>query len=169
MNESRYPQVLETAWRRKLTATEEAELRAWLSAHPEARADWEVEAALNEHLAQLPDAPVSTNFTARVLQAVERESAAAGRSATKWPWLWRSLLPRAAFTGLFLVVAAFTYRESVAHHQRQLTQKAQSVVAVADVSALPDPETLQDFEAIRQMSSKPAADRDLLTVLSYLQ
>ena len=169
MNEPRYHQLLEAAWRRKLTATEEAELRAWLAAHPEARADWEAEAALTERLGQMPDAPVSTNFTARVLQALEREAAAARRPAPHWPWVWRSLLPKAAFAALFLVVGGFTYRQTAAHHQRQLEQKALSVAAVSDVSALPDPATLEDFDAIRQMSSKPAADPGLLAVFSYLQ
>lgn len=169
MNEPRYHQLLEAAWRRKLTATEEAELRGWLAAHPEARADWEAEAALTRQLGQIPDAPVSTNFTARVLLAVEHERAAERRSQARWPRLWHSLLPKAAFAALFLVVAAVAYRESVTHRQRQLEQKAQSVVTVADISALPDPATLRDFDAIRQMSSKPAADPGLLTVFSYLQ
>src|SRR5262249_40432154 len=108
MNEPRYHQLLEAAWRRRLTATEEAELRAWLAAHPELRADWETETALNEHLVQLPDAPVSTNFTARVLQAVERESAGVQRPASRWPWILHSLLPKAAFAALFLLVGGFT-------------------------------------------------------------
>ena len=169
MNESRYHQLLEAAWRRKLTATEETELRAWLAAHPEIRADWEAEAALNEQLVRLPDAPLPTNFTARVLQAVEREAADAHRSESKRPWVWRSFLPKAAFAALFLLVGTFTYQKSVAHHQRQLEQKALSVAAISDVSALPDPEALQDFEAIRQLSPKPAADPGLFAVFSNLQ
>ena len=49
--------------------------RAHLAAHPEAQADWEAEAGLNDALGRLPDVAVSSNFTARVLQAVEREIA----------------------------------------------------------------------------------------------
>jgi anti-sigma factor RsiW len=169
MNEPRYHQLLEAAWRRKLTATEETELRAWLAAHPEMLADWEAEAALSEQLVRLPDAPLPSNFTARVLQTVERETTAARRSESKWPWLWRSLLPKAAIAALFLLVCSFTYQKSVAHHQRQLAQKAQSVVTVADVSALPDPAAFLDFEPIRQLNPKPSADPGLLTVFSYLQ
>ena len=74
-NDPIYNRLRELSWRRELTAAEEAELRAWLAAHPEAQADWEAEAGLNEALRQLPDAPVPSNFTARVLQAVEREAA----------------------------------------------------------------------------------------------
>ena len=36
-----YDQLRELSWRRKLTGAEEARLRAWLAAHPEAQADWE--------------------------------------------------------------------------------------------------------------------------------
>ena len=59
----------ELVWRRKLTEAEHAGLRA----QPETQADLELESRLTEALARLPDAPVPSNFTARVLQAVERE------------------------------------------------------------------------------------------------
>ncbi len=75
-NDPTYNRLRELSWRRKLTGAEEAELRAWLAAHPDAQADWEAEAGLNAALGRLPDAPVPSNFTARVLQAVEREAAA---------------------------------------------------------------------------------------------
>ena len=95
MSDSLYDKLRETGWRRKLTASEEAELRAWLAAHPESRADWQVEAVLNESLGRLPDAPVPSNFTARVLQAVQRESVSSRRRGLAWRWSWRSLLPKA--------------------------------------------------------------------------
>ena len=36
-----YQRLRETGWRRPLTAAEQAELRAWLAAHPEQQADAE--------------------------------------------------------------------------------------------------------------------------------
>ena len=66
-------------------------MRAWLAAHPEAQADWEAEAGLSEALGQLPDAPVPSNFTARVLQSVERESAAERRRRSRKWQLWPQL------------------------------------------------------------------------------
>ena len=54
----------ELAWRRRLT---EAELAEWRAAHPESAPDAETEAALSDALAALPDAPVPSNFTARVI------------------------------------------------------------------------------------------------------
>src|SRR5215475_10049493 len=65
----------ELNWRRKLTAAEEAQLQAWLSEHPELLADWETEFALSEALGRMPDAPLPSNFTARVLRAAELETA----------------------------------------------------------------------------------------------
>ena len=59
-NDPLYHRLRELSWRRKLTDSEEAELRAWLAAHPEAQAGWEVEAELNQALGRLPDAPVSS-------------------------------------------------------------------------------------------------------------
>src|SRR5262245_543785 len=98
----------EAGWRRKLTPAEEAELQAWLAKHPEAQADWKAEVGLNEGLRGLPDAPMPSNFTARVLQAVEREEAAAGRPALTWKSTWNWLLPKAAFVAAVFGVALFT-------------------------------------------------------------
>ncbi len=74
-NDGSFSRLRETSWRRKLTETEAAELRTRLAADPAARADWEVESALNAALDRLPAAPVPTNFTARVMQAVDRGGA----------------------------------------------------------------------------------------------
>src|SRR5947207_1198597 len=84
-NDPRYHHLRELSWRRQLTGAEEAELRAWLAAQPEAQAGWEAEAELNEALGRLADAPVSTNFTTRVLQAVELEAAAQAPANNPFP------------------------------------------------------------------------------------
>ncbi|MGH7972242.1 MAG: hypothetical protein ACREIC_26315, partial [Limisphaerales bacterium] len=79
----------ELNWRRKLTAAEEARLRSWFAEHPEARADWEAEAALSDALARLPDAPVASNFTARVMQTAELELAHDARPPKSGMSIWR--------------------------------------------------------------------------------
>src|SRR5262245_52089399 len=79
MNESEYQALMEASWRRPLTDEEQARLDAWLRTHPAAHNEWEAEMALNRLLEQLPEAPVASNFTARVLQALDRESAALER------------------------------------------------------------------------------------------
>jgi len=154
----------ETNWRRPLTPAEAAELRAWLAAHPEARADWEAEARLNTALGRLPDAPVPSNFTALVLTAVERDAAvAAPRRGPRWQiWLWSSWVPRAAFAALVLGAGGFAYRHNLTVRRLNL---ARSVAAVSQVASLPNPAILQDFDAIQQMNASPAADTELLALL----
>src|ERR1035437_6364542 len=112
-----YNHLRELSWRRKLTAAEEAQLQAWLAAHPDAQLDWEAEAGLTATLAALPDAPVPSNFTARVLQAAERETAAEQRrSGWNWAgWLRRRWLPKVALTASVLcagVVSCLVIQEA---------------------------------------------------------
>src|SRR5258708_35705536 len=88
-NDPIYTRLRELSWRRKLSAREESELRAWLQGHPGAQSQWETEAELNQLLEALPDVPVATNFTARVIKTVEQGSAADER-ARRIKWLdWR--------------------------------------------------------------------------------
>ncbi len=162
INDPTYTRLRELSWRRKLTDAEEAELRAWLQAHPDARAEWEAEAGLNAALGRLPEVPVASNFTARVLQAVERDAVAA-RRIPRWrlllPMRW---LPRAAFAGS-VVGAGLVCYFVVQNVERKAL--AQSVAAVADVSSLPSPDVLQNFDAIRASNPSPAPDEQLLEVL----
>src|SRR6266478_5096189 len=97
-------QLRERSWRRELNTDEEAALRGWLAKHPEAQADWESEVALNEALRRLPDAPLSSNFTSQVLQAVQREEAAESRRTRRGRFVWcRRLVWR---LGLACVIGA---------------------------------------------------------------
>src|SRR5512140_3011737 len=98
----------ELSWRRKLSSDEAAELRAWLATHPEARDDCEAEAGLSEALDRLPNVPLASNFTARVLQAVEREAGAPRpRAHPDWqqPGWWMKWLPRTAFAVVALTAS----------------------------------------------------------------
>lgn len=162
-NDPDYPQRLrEAGWRRPLTETEQAEWRAWLAAHPEAAADLESEAALNAALARLPDAPVPTNFTARVRDAVARETAQSVPRPPAHLWLWRVLLPRAAAVMLVLGVGAWG-----AHLFRVKQRKAigDSLVTIATVPTMPTPQALEDFDAILKLDSGAGADRELIALL----
>ena len=112
-NDPIYNRLRELSWRRKLTADEAAELRAWLATHPEAQADWEAEAGLNEALGRLPDVPVPSNFTARVLQASSRKRAAElRRQRGKWQvWLRWRWLPKVAVAAVVLVAGLVSYQQ----------------------------------------------------------
>ena len=153
----------ETGWRRKLSAQEEAALRAWLAAHPEHQPDWEMEAELTDALARLPDAPLPSNFTARVMQAVERETTT-GHSRARWQWIgtWRALLPKAAVAVVALGLGVFAYER---HAATQRTELARRLARVSSVAAVPDPELLQDLEFIRHLDQTLAPDEELLALL----
>jgi len=163
MNDNAYRRLLEQSWRGKLSSADQQELRAWLEAHPEARTDWEAETALSRVIATLPNVPVSSNFTARVLDAVRQEPVKMRRPSVIWAGWIGSLLPRSAIAAVLLLMAAgFAYQK---HATLRRTQLAQSVAAVSEVTSLPSPEILQDFEAIRQLSPTPAADNELLALM----
>jgi anti-sigma factor RsiW len=149
MNESDFNSLKESSWRRKLTEAEEASLRAWLADHPEAKGDCELDRQLTEALEKLPPVPVPSNFTARVLQAIERESVPArGPAPNRLTWFLRSLLPKAAVAAVILGVGLLTYRE---HTLSKHSESAQEVKMVAGV-LVPGPEILQDFDTIRQIT-----------------
>jgi anti-sigma factor RsiW len=148
----------EATWR-KLSEAKAAELQAWLSAHPEAQAEWDTDVGLTDALTRLPDAPVASNFTARVLHAVEREGTAESQTPAltlwqRWQRRWKWALAGAAavaVAGLLVV------------HQQQDARRAElanSVVKVSSVVSLPSPAILQDFEAIRALKTTPARLRE---------
>ena len=163
--DSHYNHLREASWRRKLTATEEADLRAWLAGHPEAQADWEAETTLNEALGRLPDAPVPSNFTARVLQAAERDATAlARRGRSRW-WGWRPWwrwLPRAAMAALVLGAGWFSYQQARVVRRGRLVA---SLEAVSGVSSLPSVKILEDYDAVRALNQCPPADEQLLALM----
>ena len=123
--------------------------------------DTQLDARLDALLRALPDKPVATNFTARVLQEAERANAIRPARADtfflKFRWL-----PRLAVASLALASCVLTYEVRTEAHR---TQFARSVAAVTQVSSLPSPEALKDFEAIRRLSQTPPADRELLALL----
>ncbi|HLX95510.1 MAG TPA: hypothetical protein VKU37_07190 [Verrucomicrobiae bacterium] len=145
----------ERVWRRKLTEAE----HAGLSAQPEARADWELESLLTEGLARLSDAPVPSNFTARVLQAAERE--AMRPRAAAWQWTWRVLVPRLAVGVAVIGLAGLTYQR---HEFNQRARLAHNIALVTGTQPLPSVEALKNFDAIQRMS-QPRADEKLLALL----
>ena len=159
-SDSDYNTLREEAWRRKLTPAEEEALRRWLSAHPESQGDWELEGGLNQALERLPDAPVPSNFTARVLQAVELDAAQATRRRPSF-WSRVQWLPRLAFATVVLGAGLFAY------HHVQVRQNRDSMIAavkIVGVSAVPSPEALKDYDAIQAMG-QTSADEELLTAL----
>jgi hypothetical protein len=161
-NDPVYQRLREIAWRRKLTDAEQAELRAWLAAHPEAAAEEDGESALNSVLGRLPDAPVPSNFTARILQAIEREEQQAIPRLRDWAWVWRVLVPRTAAAMLVLGVGAYAVQQ---YRMKQRTVIGDSLVTIATVPIMPSPQALEDFDVIQKLGSGSAADQELIALL----
>src|SRR5437016_5668750 len=88
MNDTEFKQLIETSWRRTLSASDEARLQEHLARHPEAQTIWAEEAGLNAVLCRAVAPPVSSNFTSQVMQAIEREERS--QPSTSWKFLNQS-------------------------------------------------------------------------------
>lgn len=161
-NDPVYQRLREIGWRRKLTEAEQEELRDWLAAHPEAAAEHEGESALNTVLVRLPDASVPTNFTTRILQAIERDEQQAAPRSRDRTWIWRVLVPRTAAAMLVLGVGAFATHS---YRVKQRTVIGDSLVTIATVPTMPSAEELEDFDAIQRLDMDSAADQELIALL----
>lgn len=155
--ENQIPDPREALWRRKLSEAERAELQG--------RPELELEARLTEALARISDAPVPSNFAARVMDAVEFEEARLARSAKApaWHWNWRLLLPRAAVTAAILLFAGVGLERYEANLQR--AEIARTLSMVVSSKAVPSLDALNNFDAIQRMSQSGRADTDLLAAL----
>ncbi len=157
--------LLELSWRPRLTEAEAAEVRGLLAARPEWRAAWEAEAGLNRALERLPEAPLSSNFTARVLEAVELEASAEARQARAG---WRRGLRQPGWVLKLGFAAALVCAGVVSWHQVQVARRLdalQSMAAVTGVTSMPSPDVLRDFDAIRALDRAPRADEELLAIM----
>jgi negative regulator of sigma E activity len=143
----------ETLWRRKLSATERTALRA--------QPELELEARLTDALAKIADARVPSNFTARVLDAIEREDAQTAR-ARGWTLNWRALLPRVVVAAAVLVFAGVSFQRHEANSER--IELVKNVALVAAAQPLPSVDALENLDAIQRMS-QPHADEELLALL----
>lgn len=167
MNKNTLEQKLrEAAWRRPLTAAERAQLDAWLAAHPDKRADWAADAALNAALANLPEKTAPSNLTARVLAEIGREdlTTAGARKTNGLGWLGSvGWVPRAAVVVAVVGLGVFAYR-----HQRQALARvdaASNIAAATTATPLPDAALLENFEEIFLMPPFPGADEALLAMM----
>ncbi len=143
----------ESLWRKPLSDAERAALRA--------RPELGLEACLTDALARMPDAPVPSNFTARVLDAIELEEKKA--AAISHRWNWHALFPRLAVAAAVLIFAGVSIqRYEASSHRLEITR---SVAVVASTSSQPSVDALENLDAILRMSQSAHADGDLLAAL----
>lgn len=164
-NEELYEQLRQEQWRRRPTPGEAAKARALTGDDPERQADWEAETALTELLTGMPDVEISNNFTARTVQAAERKRTSDRRRHEGWRRWWElrwRIVPRVAFTAFMVSAGLVIYREVQSQQREQLVE---GLSTVAQVAAVPGPDSLSDFDAIRALSPAPGADVELLRML----
>lgn len=157
-----YQKLREISWRRSLTAAEQEELQAWLAAHPEQQAEAEADLALDAALVALPDAPVPSNFTARVMKAIDADQAQTSRVHLnrKASW-WTALLPRLALACLVVGGGALVWQQ----HRAQQTSLAHVAREVASARLLSDPNVLTHFDEIASLTPAAATpDEGLLSM-----
>ena len=159
MKQSEFENLLQTARERDLTDAELAKLERWLAANPDEQAEWE---ALDRLLVALPDAPVASNFTARVMDEVRRAEAAAPALGQAW---WQRLLaPQfrpiqiAAVATLAMVLGGVGYQS---HLNQSRAEMAAAVASIAEIT----PGFLADFEAIEAIAQADPIDEELWAAL----
>ena len=153
----------ELSWRRHLTPAEQAELHAWLAAHPDAAARWQEDAALDSLLERLPNAPVPSNFTARVLQEIEHDAARNDRETSpSRPWWQRVLVPRLAMAAVILGAGLFVYLRNDGLQPENFVTPLRSMSGTEAVLSV---EVLQDFDAITKLGPNVQPDMELLSLM----
>lgn len=159
MNQSEFDNLLQKARERDLTDGELAKLERWLAANPAEQAEWE---ALDRLLAALPAAPVTTNFTARVLDEIRRAETA--QPALGQAWWQRLLAPQfrpiqiAAAATLAMVIGGVGYQS---HLNQSRAEMAAAVASIAEFT----PVFLADFEAIEAIAQADPIDEELWAAL----
>jgi hypothetical protein len=170
MSDSEYNELREQSWRRKLTPEEERQAQAYWLTRPEAQVEWEEDLALTQQLRDVSEAPLSSNFTSLVLQAVEAETNAAHQRASRsFSTFWTGWLSRVApkfALGLLVVglgVGLF-FRQHGHTRNKEVARDVNTFIVAAN---LPGPEVFEDFDAIRQLQpvSFSSTDDELLAAL----
>jgi len=165
MDDSDYQRIKELSWKRKLDCQEQQQLDDLLSATPEKRQDWNEEHALNGLLKGLNNVPVSSNFTARVLQAAQRTTPGQEKKRFRFAfsqWFRLGWAPACITAMLLASFGLFSV------HQNQISERSQlakNIVAVSRVAAISEMDWLKDFDTIDRLSKVQVADNDLLEAL----
>ena len=168
MSNAEFDKLKETLWRRNLSSAEEAQgvetQGKDLGDRPELAMELQEERALNRALDRMPQVLVSSNFTARVLQAVALEEARISRETKRgWP-AWRvgfGWVSRLATAGIAVLMATGVIYQS---RLNERTQRAKSVAEVSHMVTLPT-EWLENFEVISRLNIPAPVDEDLLAML----
>ena len=166
MNGADHNELWKAGLHQRLSPEDEARWQISMAHQPEALAEFEEEVGLNRLLHQLPDAPVSSNFTAQVLQLVRREQRRQSTPVLLRFWAdhiafsWGRKL---AFASVLLLLGFVSYQQYQLSARREL---ARSIVRVSNV--LPSADVIEGFSAmdgLRRVSPTRSGEPDLLDAL----
>ena len=164
MKNADFQDLILKAVKGQLNQAQRREFDRLFQSDPAFRHACEVERALESALAELPDAPVSSNFTSLVLQAASTRSSGPVRRS------FRFSLPRFASVLVFTLVLGFAvFQQNQKSRHREV---AESVSAFHDIAlALGSeeaPELLANFDAIQRLNIPAESELDL-ELLAALQ
>lgn len=179
MNGSEFNDLARKSAQGRLGPTDEARLKALLSRRPSDREEWESELALERLLQDMEDTPVSSNFTALVLQKANAREIRPRRSFfSRFAWAggapaWRRAVGLATLCAAFALIFA---RGQIESKRASMARDVAAVSSLANVLAsesapakatpLSDLEMWQDFDAIKRLDQVPQeVDMDLLLAL----
>ncbi len=125
---------------------------------------------LSKLLLKLPDVPVSSNFTARVMDAVEKEEAEPASTAPSlFQLLWQNLTRRLAPVSLIIALIGLCY---FSYNESKNTKIASSIAELDRVAMLNEKngelsiEILRDFDVIQNINNyNSMVDIELLAAL----
>jgi hypothetical protein len=172
MQDEQLNRWLEISRRRPLTSEEAAAVEAELAGNADRLRAWLDDQRLTRCLRALPPSPLPSNFTAQVLQAIDRDKVAHLRPAAAVPWWaqWRRLIPRVALVTCLLLIVPIGVGRYQAHQRTRVAMAVnritRSVQAAATATHLAPVEMLSDFKAIERMRGVAMApDEELLASL----
>jgi anti-sigma factor RsiW len=149
----------------KLTAHDQAQLEAYLAEHPDQVSLYEEDLTLHQLLRQIPDMPVSSNFTVQVMQAIHRDDLAKSPAQiSRWPRVLAGRwFPKLATTAVVLCAGLFAYHEHKLANRREIAREIAELHNVTSAATL---EVLQNFDAIERMNQiHRDPDNQLITAL----
>lgn len=170
MNDTEFKQLIESSWRAKSNAADEARLHEHFALHPEARAAWAEETELTSLLSKVSAPAVSTNFTSLVMQRIDREEQKHRSNPFEFlnRHFFRFAIGRSvAFAVILLGVGVVTYQQYLVREREHVADSVARLSTAADIPSLDNSAKIwRDFESINRMSKTSGeADLELLAAL----
>ena len=163
MNQPMLEKLFQTANKRDLNEAELTQMEDWLASNPVERAELE---AVDQLLNELPDEPVASNFTTRVLQEIRSaEDNSPARVTASW---WKIITPRfssiniaATAVAMVILIGGVVYQSHLNKNRVEVAASLQAVATFAEMF----PVVLNDFDAIEVIGQADPIDEELWAAL----